>query len=178
MVYYTMYIKTCINLFNKGQLINFDKENSVLQISIKYKYVHNSYVQTYCFTEENRYKKIVEFIKNDGYSINLLKAEEITEEICKLAVRQNGLSLKYVKEQTEEICKSVVQQNGISLDYVKIEQTEEICKLAVQQNGYALQYVRNQNEEICKLAIQQNSWSFKYVRNQTEEMFKLAVQQN
>ena len=159
---YTMYVKTDIKLFNKGKLINFvddisfDKEDSVLHIFIKYEYSCDDSFRTYIFTEENIYETIIDLIKRDGFFLKLLKKEEQTEEICKLAV----------------------QQNGISLDYVKIEQTEEICKLAVQQNGYALQYVRNQNEEICKLAIQQNSWSFQYVRNQTEEMCKLAVQQN
>jgi hypothetical protein len=51
----------------------------------------------------------------------------------------------------EEICKLAVQQNGDALRYVK-NQTEEICKLAVQQNGDALKYVKNQTEEICELA--------------------------
>ena len=42
---YTMYVKTDIKLFNKGQLINFDndisfdKKDNVLQIVIKYKYL-------------------------------------------------------------------------------------------------------------------------------------------
>ena len=56
---------------------------------------------------------------------------------------------RFVKEQTEEICKLAVQQDGIALQFVK-EQTEEICKLAVQQNGHALKYVSTsfQTEEI------------------------------
>ena len=43
----------------------------------------------------------------------------------------------HVIEQTEEICKLAVQQNGNALEFVKY-QTEELCKLAVQQNGNAL----------------------------------------
>jgi hypothetical protein len=34
-----------------------------------------------------------------------------TEELCKLAIQQNGRAFKHVKEQTEEICKLAVQQN-------------------------------------------------------------------
>ena len=47
--YYTMYVKTDIKLFNKGQLINFDddissdKEDCVLQICIKYEYMCYNY---------------------------------------------------------------------------------------------------------------------------------------
>ncbi len=61
--------------------------------------------------------------------------------MCKLAVQQNLLSLKFVKQEfiTEEMCKLAVQQNLLSLKFVKQEFiTEEMCKLAV-------------IEEICKL---------------------------
>ena len=64
----------------------------------------------------------------------------LTEEICKLAVQQNGLALKYVKEQTNEICKLAVQNCGYSLIYVR-KQTEELCTLAVKHNNIALRFV-------------------------------------
>jgi hypothetical protein len=99
------------------------------------------------------------------------------EELCKLAVQQNGLYLWYVKEQTEELCKLAVQQNGIALQFVK-EQTEELCKLAVHQNCHVLCHVKEQTEKICKLAVQQDSYALKYVKEQTEEICKLAIQQN
>ena len=57
--------------------------------------------------------------------------------------------------QTEEICKLAVQQNGCALSFVRDNlQTEEMYKLAVQQNAITLAFVRNylQTEEICKLA--------------------------
>ena len=181
---YTMYIKTDIKLFNKGKLINFDddisfdKEDCVLQIFIKYEYMcWGDSDKIYNFTEENIYEKIIYLIKKDEYFINLLRKDEQTEEICKMAVQKNGLSLCYVKNQTEDICKFAVQQDGYVLRYVK-EQTEELCKLAVQQNGLSLGYVKNPTEEICKLAVQQNGWSLQFVKNQTEEICKLAVQQN
>ena len=181
---YTMYVKTDIKLFNKGQFINFDddisfdKEDCVLEIFIKYEYMcWDGWNKIYNFTEENLYEQIINLIKQDGYFINLLKKEEQTEELCKLAVQENGCSLKYVRNQTEEICKLAVQLDCIALKYV-INQTEELCKLTVQQNGYVLQYVKNQTEEICKLAVQQNGSSLQYVNNQTEEICKLAVQQN
>ena len=156
---YTMYVKTDIKLFNKGKLINFDdyisldKEDCVLQIFIKYEYWCHNYNKIYNFTEENLQEKIINLIKKDGYCINLLREEEQTEEICKLAVKQNGCSLQYIKNQTEEICKSAVKQNGCALPYVR-NQTEEVCKLAVQQNANALYFVKNQTEELCKLAVQ------------------------
>ena len=183
--FYEMYVKTDIKLFNKGQLINFnddisfDKEDSILQIFIKYEYMcYNNLNKIYNFTEENLYEQIVDLIKIDGLFLNFLKKDEQTEEICKLAVQQNGYALKYVKiEQTEEICKLAVQKNGYSLSFVKIEQTEELCKLAVQQNGLSLCYVKNLTDEICKLAVKQNGLALHIVKHQTEELCKLAIQQ-
>ena len=51
-------------------------------------------------------------------------------------------ALQYVDYQTEEICKLAFQQNGLSLCHVK-NRTEEICKLAVRENVYALKFVKD-----------------------------------
>ena len=163
---YTMYVKTDIKLFNKGKLINFDddisfdKEDSVLQIFIKYEYLCVDYYRRiYTSTEENLKECITNLIKQDINFINL------SEELCKLAVQQDGYLLEYVKNQTEEICKLAFHNLKILhlINLVK-NQTEEICKLAVQQNCYALYFVKNQTEEICKLAVQQDGNSLRYVR--------------
>ena len=49
----------------------------------------------------------------------------------------------YVINQTEDICKLAIQQNGYSLQYV-INQTEELCTIAVKQNPLAIKYVKIQ----------------------------------
>ena len=98
-------------------------------------------------------------------------------EICKMAVQQNGLNLKYVREQTEEICEMALKQNFHALRYV-INQTPKLCKSAIEENGCYLKYVKNQTPELCKLAVEQNGYAIKYVGNQTLELCKLALQQN
>ena len=183
---YTIYVKTDIKLFNKGKLINFDdnisfdKEDCVLQIFIKYEYMcyDNCYIRTNCnigniynFTGENINQQIVDLIKQDGLFLGCLKKEDQTEELCKLAVQQDGCALEFVENQTEELCKFSVQQDGYALSFVKIEQTEELCKLAVQKNGLALEYVKNQTEEICKLAVQQNGDALHYVPEHMKHLF-------
>lgn len=57
----------------------------------------------------------------------------LSDEICELAVRQNGLALQYVKNQTDKICKLAVQQYGFALQYVK-NKTNEIKVEAYKQN--------------------------------------------
>ena len=181
---YTIYIKTDIKLFNKGNLINFDddisfdKEDSVLQIFIKYEYLcYDWSCKIYNFTEENMKDKIIDLIKTDGRFIGLMIKEDQIDELCKLAIQQTCWALQYIKCQTEDICKLAVQKDGYALQYVR-NQTEDICKLAVQQNGETLKYVKEQTEEICKLAVDKHGYSVKDVKEQTEEICALAVKKN
>lgn len=143
---------------------------------------------------------------SDDFWINMLDKEGLvlqfikhqTEELCKIAVRQNCLALEFVENQTEDICitairkctyalrfvkdqtdalcKEAVSRTGESLCRVK-KQTNEICEIAVQQNGLALRHVRNQTDNICKIAVQQCGDALMYVINQTREICIMAVQQ-
>ena len=72
-----------------------------------------------------------------------------------------NLSDDEINNQTDEICSLAVEQNGFALQYV-IKQTDEICSLAVKSNGNALCYVQNHTDHICSLAIEQNSDAVKY----------------
>ncbi len=124
------------------------------------------------YVEDNKYKvkqfilseriKIKEFIKSQNmidiiseYPYELKYIKNQTDEICKIAVKQEGYTLVYVKNQIDEICKIAVKQYGRALEYVK-NQTDEICQLAVKEDGLALEYVKNQTDEICQLAVMQD----------------------
>ena len=67
---------------------------------------------------------------------------EYLEHINHQTIKSCGICLKYVKNQTDEICKLAVRQDGTALQYVK-EQTNEICELAIKQDPFALIYVKN-----------------------------------
>ena len=187
-----VFIKTIINLFSYNEInskeiklndeINCDINEFTILFSYEY-YIKNC---------NHKYIKIENNIKNgnnndainDQWKIIFIDSDcENYEEICKLAVKNNGLSLQCINPDlmTNEICKLAVMQNGFALAYVKNElMTNEICKLAVRQNGYALEIVKPElmTDEICKLAVQQNGWSLKYVKEQTDEICKLAVMEN
>ena len=125
-------------------------------------------------------RDIVNINDDEEWEHPLKYVENQTEEICKMAVKQNGFALEFVENQTEEICKMAVKQNGYALQYVKEKyQTEEIWKIAIEKNEFALKHVINQTEEICKLAVKHHRDVFKYVNDkyQTEEICKLAVTQ-
>ena len=125
-----------------------------------------------------------DFIKSNPYKLIFIDPQiENYQEICKLAVQQNGCVLEFVKEQTEKICKLAVQQNGYALRYVPPElMNEEICKIAVQQCSYAVEYVKEPfyTDEICKCAVKKNGLALKCIKKQfqTEEICKLAIEEN
>ena len=80
--------------------------------------------------------------------------ESLKEEEAKITEMMKSGSTS--KPQTDEICKLAIHQNGYSLQYVIPElMTDEICKLAVQQNGGALQYVKEEfrTPELLKLKL-------------------------
>lgn len=99
------------------------------------------------------------------------------EELCIKAVKEDKMSLRYVKEQTEKICLAAVKNDGDALRYVK-KQTEEICIAAVKNNGDALRYVKKQTKEICLAAIEQNMESLRFVGEEWEELYEYAIEKD
>ena len=116
-------------------------------------------------------------IKQNGMAMRFIKDVYQTEELCILAVTQNGRMLNYVKIQTEAICIAAVKQNGNVLQNV-INQTEAICIEAVKQNGLALYYAKTQTPIMCILAVEQNPFALQFVKEQTLELCGSAIKQN
>jgi len=111
-------------------------------------------------------KEIIEYLKRLGYPLLfILKNQNI--ELCIEAINQKYYTcdaMKEIQNQTEEMCLLAVKQNGMALQFVK-NQTEQICLLAVKQNGMALQFVKNQTNEICLSAVQQNGMALQFVND-------------
>ena len=152
------------------------------------------------FNENNNNNDFNEqVVKYDGLLLKYMPLYKQTDKICKYAVQQNGLALKYVNKQTPIICEYAVKQNAYALEFVK-EQTEDICLYSVQQNGLTLKYVINQtlfiiqtairlyprayiqivnpSYELNKILVQINGLVLEYIDNQTDELCNLAVIEN
>ena len=83
----------------------------ILQIFINYDYLCYVYDcnldgEIYYFNNKNPNPKenIIDLIKQDGLFIKILEEEEQTEELCKLYVQQNGLSLESNRGTLQIIC--------------------------------------------------------------------------
>jgi AcrR family transcriptional regulator len=94
---------------------------------------------------------------------DIKRADEKLDIDSLTAVMQDGLILEHISEavQTPEICKAAVMQNGLALRFV-IKQTPLICLIAVTQNGLALEYVESQSPEIISAAVRQNPQAIKF----------------
>ena len=150
------------------------------------------------------YEQVKEELRVRGDLLQFIQNQ--TEELCKIAVQQDGLALRYVKEQTEEICLLAVQQNmaaihtveyrcsgpftreeaGVAVTYKVItDQNNPLCgmtydwvKEAIWKDWSIIEYVDDQTDKLCKIAVQRDWCALQYVKNQTEELCKLAVKQN
>ena len=94
------------------------------------------------------------------FDFNIIKLFEtygyyFTNDDYILLVRMNGILIQCISEDniTDEICKIAIQQNGCLLQCVPNDKkTDKICKIAVQKNEWALEYVPESpiNGGFCK----------------------------
>jgi len=64
----------------------------------------------------------------------------MSEEFCRLAIKNNGLALKDIpdKFKTKELCFEAVKQDGRALNYVDVskltkEEYTELCRLSLEK---------------------------------------------
>ena len=100
------------------------------------------------------------------------------EEIVKVAVKKNGLALKFASSRLQNnynIVMTAVSKNGLALEFASedLRGNFEIVYEAVKSNGLALQYASNElksNKEVVLYAIKSNGLSFRYAsRNIIDE---------
>jgi hypothetical protein len=58
--------------------------------------------------------------------------DNIPEIVYQLALKENGLNLKYVRNQNEDLCKIAIEQNPIALEFVN-NRTRELCDIVVEK---------------------------------------------
>ncbi len=96
--------------------------------------------------------------KGTAGTLGCIPMELRTRDLCRLAVKRNGLALKFVLDcrKTKRMCMDAVRGNGMSLEYVPAcYMTNWTCLVAVQQNGMALEHVPEgmKTQRICRAAV-------------------------
>jgi len=118
------------------------------------------------------YERCKNAVEDSGYSLEYISAENQTEEICKIAIKTNPLSIEFVKNQTPELCKYALSISADAMEFIKPEnRTEDICLYAVTRHSRNLKYVKNQTLEMCKIAVENNYNNIKYVNENLKSEF-------
>lgn len=74
------------------------------------------------YLRAQRQKLMLFVIKQNGLNLEIYyDGEDMTNELCLEAVKENGLALQFVKKQTEEICREAVKQNSEAIQFVHEE---------------------------------------------------------
>jgi exosome complex RNA-binding protein Rrp4 len=120
-----------------------------------------------------------------GMRQRLREQRRYAEEICRIAVMQNGKILEYIPEdfRTEAMCRIAVTQHGSALKHVpEALRTQDLCQIAVAQNGWYLWAVpeKIRTEDLCRIAVAQNGLALSHVpqRLRTEALCRIAMLQN
>ena len=116
-------------------------------------------------TESERIESIKQL---GGRHLKDFKPDEITYEMCLIAVMQDGDALKYVPADlcTEEIYNTACRSNGYVLRYVPISyRTEELCEIAVNSYGCAIADVPEEYKtpELCLKAACQDPYAYNFI---------------
>lgn len=99
-------------------------------------------------------KKAVSITPYNLYSVdpNNITYEEYNE-LCKIAINKNPITIKFVKKQTLELCKLTIKDYSTTLRYIELDDPNEyleICKIAIKSNPNELRNVKNINYNIFK----------------------------
>ena len=120
-----------------------------------------------------------------GMQQRLCAQRKYAEEICRIAVMQNGKILEYIPQdlRTEEICRIAVAQNGEALKHVpEALRTQDLCRIAVARDGWYLWAVPEtlRTEDLCGIAVAENGRALSHVpqKLRTEALCRIAVLQN
>lgn len=102
---------------------------------------------------------IIRYIKNEIY--NKLSRHEYIE-LVNIAVKQNGLALKYIDREfhTDEIINYAIDNNQKAILY--IDQTEELCYNFIEKYPNIIEYIKNPTREMYRLAIKKNPQTIRF----------------
>ena len=111
------------------------------------------------------------------YQFWMLHNKQPTEKEQLAAMKQNGLSIRYIENPSEEVQLAAMKQNGYSIMYIE-NPSEEVQLAAVKQNGESLQDIENPSEEVQLAAVKKYPYSIKYIKTPSEKVQLAAVKQN
>lgn len=122
------------------------------------------YIPVHMITED----LCVEAVRQSPYIITSIPDRNlITYRVWMEVVKKNGLLLEKidVSMQDEELCLVAVSNNGLALQYVKIDKTQRICKAAYENNVHCIKFIPDVSETMYNDAVTKDHLILKNMSN-------------
>jgi hypothetical protein len=136
-----------------------------------------------------RNKKIyLRAIDNDSSIFRVIEKSQLTERICKRAIKKRAENIKYISNPSKKLCEYALAKNPLSIQYMK--QTTDLCLKAIEiysrinnprimiggfihiTNPYILESIYYQPLVVQMAAIKQDANNIKHIKHPT---FKIIV---
>ncbi|MEF7098281.1 hypothetical protein U9Z34_01505 [Escherichia coli] len=116
--------------------------------------------------------------RNGGSILHAANVLEFKNEpsysLCKKILKKSGANIQHLKNPTQELCNIAVRNNGYNLKYVipfiKQESLNDFYKIAVNSNGMALGQIPNPSYELQLMAVKNCGGALKYITKPTREI--------
>ena len=119
-------------------------------------------------------------IENDGTAIKSVSMKLITDNLCGIAVSQNGLALRYISEKhlkylNQKLCKIAVENNGRAIKYVPTKYIDkEMIAAAIFSEPLSIEYIpqSKRTKKLCMSAFEANPFVLRWIpeKHITREM--------
>ncbi len=129
------------------------------------------YIYPYLDIQVKRNEKLIKCVVSSfWYMLSFVPEDCRTDELCLIALRQNGWALDFVNDnlkQKREIVEIALANQGDALEFTteKFKSDRALVKLAVQSNGMALRYADinlRHDPEILTLALNNNPFAIEF----------------
>ncbi|MGL5148991.1 MAG: hypothetical protein ACRC7N_00255 [Clostridium sp.] len=112
-------------------------------------------------------------VKSNGLAIRYIKGE-LGEDIKREAIISNPLCVEYINDLSEDLLVLAVKNLWNSLKLIK-NPSNRVIEEAVKTKGWALQFVNEPWEELCVTAVKRDYDAIKYISNPSERVQLEAI---
>ena len=136
-------------------------------------YYAHSLIDLNIFSSQEKYDLWKNIISQSGYLIDVCNVR--TEELCLIALNNDGSGFKYIENKTYEICKLAVSKSSINI--LKIDNksflTTEMYELAIKNDYNCLAWIDSelQTDDIIKIAIKTNIKSIFKIKDEEKRNY-------
>ena len=133
------------------------------------------------FNDIEQYELWKEIIAKQGRLIYECNKSIITDELCEIAIKNDGSGLGHLKQQTYELCKIAVSKYIYNISSIKDEKflTDEIYKIAIKNNYEYLKNIKEekQTDDLIKYAINLNVKAIFHIHNEEKRNYYIKENQ-